>query len=139
MRNNIVEEARKYLGVRYRHQGRNMHGLDCAGLIIVVGNKLGLMDYDITNYPRRSSGDTFCGYFVEAGFQHIPLHSALPGDVVLTRDRDLPCHCGFVSEKRGKLSFIHSTLMRRKVVEEPLEYWEPKVTATLRFPSLMES
>jgi cell wall-associated NlpC family hydrolase len=50
MREQIVEEARKYLGVRFRHQGRTVAGIDCAGLILNVGNDLGLIEYSETGY-----------------------------------------------------------------------------------------
>ncbi len=34
----IVEEARRWLGRPFRHQGRTEHGVDCIGLIICVRN-----------------------------------------------------------------------------------------------------
>lgn len=136
MRSKIVEEARTYLGDRWRHQGRTHDGIDCAGLIIVVGNKLKLIDYEAGNYPRRTSGGMFCDYFAEAGLITKSIPRAEPGDILLTKDSDLPCHCGFVTMKRGKLHFLHATAARRKVVEEPLEHWLPKATHLFEFPGL---
>jgi cell wall-associated NlpC family hydrolase len=42
-RQHIVDTARGWLGVPYRHQGRRKDkGVDCVGLIIGVGAELGL-------------------------------------------------------------------------------------------------
>ena len=40
-RRDIVAEARKWVGVPYRHQGRGARGIDCVGLLIEVANGVG--------------------------------------------------------------------------------------------------
>jgi hypothetical protein len=136
MRNDVVEEARRWIGTRWRHQGRNEHGIDCAGLIIVVASKFGLQDTNPNNYPRRTSGDKFVEYFRAAGMVDVPFTHRLPGDVILTRASGFPCHCGFFSQKRGEDHYIHGYALRRKVVEEPLAVWVPDITHVLRFPKI---
>ena len=37
----IVAAARTWLGVPWRHQGRTRQGVDCAGLVVLVGRGLG--------------------------------------------------------------------------------------------------
>jgi cell wall-associated NlpC family hydrolase len=37
--NVIVSAARSWLGVPWRHQGRTRQGVDCAGLVVLVGRK----------------------------------------------------------------------------------------------------
>lgn len=51
----IVEEARSWLGVPFVHQGRSRRGVDCAGLVIVVGRAVGGFppDWDFRNYQRQ--------------------------------------------------------------------------------------
>jgi cell wall-associated NlpC family hydrolase len=44
--NAIIAAARSWLGVPWRHQGRTRQGVDCAGLVVLVGRGLGLDDYD---------------------------------------------------------------------------------------------
>jgi len=39
----VVAQARKYMGVRWAHQGRSPAGMDCAGLVIRVAQDLGLI------------------------------------------------------------------------------------------------
>ena len=136
MRNDVVEEARKWIGVRWRHQGRNEHGIDCAGLIIVVATKFGLQDTNPADYPRRTSGDEFVNYFRAAGMVDVPFAQRQPGDVILVQDKGLPCHCGFLTSKRGADHYLHGYAIRKMVVEEPLEAWVPKITHVLRFPGI---
>ena len=135
--NKIVEEARTWLGVRFRHQGRNRQGVDCAGLVIVIANQLGLTDFETKNYSRRTTGDPFVMHFHAAGMVEVPLSDIRPGDVVLTEDQHFPCHCGFVGEDRFGLTFIHAHGRRRKVVEQPLADWEGKVYHVMRFPQFL--
>jgi cell wall-associated NlpC family hydrolase len=138
MRSDVVEEARSWIGTRWRHQGRNEHGIDCAGLIIVVASKFGLQDTNPVNYPRRTSGDEFVNYFLKAGMVKVDFADRQPGDVILVQDKGLPCHCGFLSTKRGVDHYIHGYAIRKQVVEEPLEAWLPKITHVLRFPGIDE-
>ena len=136
LREEVVEEARSWIGTRWRHQGRTRHGIDCAGLVIVVAQKFGLQDTNPVDYPRRTSGDKFVTYFRAAGMVDIPYSERRPGDVVLVQDHGLPCHCGFFSIKRGVDHYIHGYAIRRQVVEEPIAPWLPKVTHVLRFPGI---
>ncbi|NLY90253.1 MAG: C40 family peptidase [Firmicutes bacterium] len=40
--NNYEEYAREFLGIPYRHGGRDRHGLDCLGLAYLFYKKLGI-------------------------------------------------------------------------------------------------
>ena len=52
-REDVVLEARKWVGTPYHHQGRLRGiGVDCVGLIIGVGEKLGIRGYDKDEYRR---------------------------------------------------------------------------------------
>ena len=136
MRSDVVEDARSWIGVRWRHQGRTRHGIDCAGLVIMVAAKHGLQDTNPVNYPRRTNGAQFVEYFRAAGMTDVAFADRLPGDVILVQDKGLPCHCGFLSSKRGVDHYIHGAALRKEVVEEPLEFWLPKITHVLRFPGI---
>ena len=41
-RDDIVRQARTYIGVRWRQFGRNYGGVDCIGLILAVCQDLGV-------------------------------------------------------------------------------------------------
>lgn len=55
----VIAEARSYLGVPFRHQGRSRQGIDCVGLPIVVGQSLGLFSphFEVATYGRLPSGE----------------------------------------------------------------------------------
>lgn len=77
----VIAEARCYLGVPFRHQGRSRRGIDCVGLPIVVGQSLGLLDqqFDAATYGRLPSGE-----LVERVKAHCrPLTAATPGALLV--------------------------------------------------------
>lgn len=52
----IVEQALAWLGVPFRHQGRDREGIDCAGLLLVTGWPLGCWpaEFDERNYEAAT-------------------------------------------------------------------------------------
>lgn len=120
-REDIVREARVWLGTKWQHQGRTIQGIDCAGLIALVGMKLGLTSHNPTDYPRRPDG-TFVKHF-QAHLNQKPVNKAKTGDVLVFAEsgHGYACHCGIQGVKYGKPSVIHAHAHRRKVMEETLE------------------
>ncbi|MGB8437639.1 MAG: NlpC/P60 family protein [Burkholderiales bacterium] len=132
----VVTTARTYLGVPWRHQGRSRLGLDCAGLVVLIGRELELSDHDRTGYSRHAQGLGFVDAFREA-MDSVPLASMRLGDVLLFADEAYPCHCGILSEARGTPHFLHAHAPRRKVMEEPLSAeWRQKLRFAFRFRGL---
>ena len=84
----IVAEARTWLGVLWRHQGRTRAGIDCVGLLVCVARALGLSDYDSTGYGRHAQGQSFVRHF-QANMDGIALAAARPGDVLVFVDADV--------------------------------------------------
>lgn len=55
----LVDAARGWLGVPFRHQGRSRYGVDCIGLIILARNELVKDPTALktpTNYRRNPNG-----------------------------------------------------------------------------------
>lgn len=119
-RKDVITEARKWLGVRWRHQGRTRLGIDCAGLVILVGKALGVVDYDTTNYQRRTHGTSFLQHF-RMNMEEKAIVDVRPGDVLLFRDNQFPCHSTIVGEIGGALTIIHAHALLKKVLEERLD------------------
>ena len=86
----IVAEARTWLGVPWRHQGRSRAGVDCAGLVVLVARALELADYDSTVYGRRAQGQGFVEHF-RGHMDGIAVTQARPGDVLVFADQAYPC------------------------------------------------
>lgn len=86
----VIDEARRWVGVPFRHQGRDYGGIDCVGLPIVVGQSLGLFDQrlDISNYGRLPTGE-----LTERLREHCrPLPAAVPGALVVIAWTTLAAH-----------------------------------------------
>lgn len=116
----IVERARDWLDVRWQHQGRTRHGVDCVGLIAVVALDLGLIaELPPPNYPRRPNG-SFLTRFRETALSEIRPADANMGDVVVFTAVTNQCHCGILADREGRRTVIHAHAGGRKVREECL-------------------
>lgn len=107
----FVEEAEKYLGIRYVHGGETPAGFDCSGLIYYVYNLLG---YTV---PRSVEAQSRCGHAVGNDLLK-------PGDLVFfaTLGGKSPSHVGIYL---GNGEFIHSPNARSKVRVDALSgYWK---------------
>lgn len=133
-REEIQEQARTYLGTKWRHQGRNPdRGIDCAGLIALVAKNLGLSEYDSTNYHRNPLSDNFVRHF-SSNMTRKRIVDRRMGDVVLFRDKTFSCHSAFITHKNGTEHIIHAYAKRKKVIEEPLtKDWISRMTYCFEF------
>lgn len=54
----VIDAARSWVGVPFRHQGRDRSGIDCVGLPIVICKDLGVLpaEFDVANYGRLPTG-----------------------------------------------------------------------------------
>lgn len=58
-REDLIAEARKYIGARFGHQGRRPDLLDCGGLILLAGRGAGLTSLEFLGYANFPSGGKF--------------------------------------------------------------------------------
>ena len=117
-RSDVINEARSWLGIRWRHKGRSRSwGVDCVGLIYVVGKELGLTDYDNQGYNRDTSTVDIHPYLIKAGMSRRDnLIDTRVGDVLLIHDKVMPLHMAIYS---GSMTTIQANAYRRMVIEEP--------------------
>lgn len=111
----VVLEARKFLGVPWKHQGRDERGVDCAGLVLKVAHGLGLSTFDTADYLRTSSDQTMLRLCRD---HLIEVSLFKTGDIPVIK-YDNSRHIGFFGDyPGGSLSLIHAYSRRpRKVVE----------------------
>lgn len=79
LRNSIIQEAQKYLGVAYKWGAAGPKNFDCSGLIYYVYNKLGikaLVNGRWSKIPRVSYDQALLGHQTD-------VNSLLPGDLVV--------------------------------------------------------
>lgn len=126
-RKDIIETARKYLGVRYKHQGRTRFGLDCLGLVVRVAHDLGLSDEDSTDYGNVPDGKRL---MLEFDKRLDVVNHGQPGDVLLMRFDQNPQHLAIITDK----GIIHSYAQARAVVEHGLDdVWSNRIVRTYSF------
>jgi cell wall-associated NlpC family hydrolase len=122
----ILAEARTWRGTPFHHQARiKGNGVDCAQLVVGVGQALGL----IGEYPReyvrygRVPRPDYMRTRLEEFMDEIPANEAVPGDVlwIYWRDArpDLPMHLAFFTDLHGR-GILHAYEEAGRVVETAL-------------------
>lgn len=122
-RQQIVDEARSWIGVPFHHQGRNRLGVDCIGLVYLVGLTVGadLRGYiDDPTYGRDPDARLHRGIARHAKrLNPMPLDNPPPGSILFFAFAKLPQHVGIASDKPG--FFIHSFEPDGRVTETRLD------------------
>ncbi len=123
----VVAEARRWLGTPWRHQARLRGvGVDCGGLVVGVGQALGLPVQDHPpGYARLPDGVSLRAC-VERQCTRIPTLEA--GAVLLMRWGDAPQHVAIVSTLPEGFGMIHAWAGIRRVVEHGLTAeWQARI------------
>lgn len=119
LRQDIVEYAKEFLGLRYRTAGRSPStGFDCSGFV-----KFLMKEYNL-EMASSSAAQELQG-------RKISKKEAKPGDLVFFRRRDSNrvFHVALVLDnKDGDISIIHSSSSRGVVIERinDSSYWRSK-------------
>lgn len=138
-RTSVVSEARKWKDIKWRHEGRNEHGIDCVGLPIMVAMSLNVFHYDVKGYAREPFNLDMLKHF-KANMTEKLVSEAKAGDVVIFRDNKFPFHVGIIGDKYGELSLIHAYAARKKVIEELyLPEWSKLAIACFEFPGIEDA
>jgi NlpC/P60 family putative phage cell wall peptidase len=151
-RQQIVMEARSWLGTRFKHQGRikaSIYGngaCDCLGLVMGIARNLELKSkkgqlltsYDLTNYEKIPNGnillDNFSEHFISISMEQVNI-----GDILIFQFNNQPQHIGITSIFEERRTIIHAFIQARHVVEHTLDqYWQEKICMVFRFAELNE-
>jgi cell wall-associated NlpC family hydrolase len=124
----------KYLGVRWRHQGRaRKTGLDCLGLVVVALEDLGYDVQDNTTYRRRPN-DRLLLSLVSQQLDEVPVEDIQSGDIILMHFKDRnksPYHFAIYTENGG---MVHGYAPARKVVCDAIATWSDNIHSVFRVP-----
>ena len=139
---NIVTQARTWMGTPFHHQARlKGKGCDCLGLIVGVVDELGLKDkngvalaaYDEVTYSREPDG----AYLTEkltGLLEEVPIAEARAGDRALFKVRENPQHLAILTDYEGTLGMIHCFAQARRVVEHRLDAeWQSRLIKVFRW------
>ena len=140
----LVEAARKYKGVRFRHRGRTAYSLDCAGLPWRAYADLGVVLPDVKIYGRDPSADEqslpdrvteALGPVVKVA--PVALSDLQVGDVVIRKYEIYPHHIMIVGNApyAGAMTALHACGLEGRVVEHRLdERHAAEITHVFRRP-----
>lgn len=132
----IVATANSLLGVKYRHQGRNLAGLDCVGVPIYIGAALGIKEWDTTSYSSRPNIKEFLRLIRDTGSTEVPLAQMANGDMLQMNYHGWPVHVGiYEKDEKGNEYIIHAFARHRCVTRDPLTVEQKaKIKSVWRFP-----
>ena len=135
-RDEFIAEARRWLGTRWRHQGRMLgKGVDCAGVLTQTARAVGplpaetidQLEAEIHGYGRKPQADLI-RRVCEKYMRRMPTAEAQPGDIALMRFGSEPQHLGILTLHDGTLHLLHALALSRKVVEQRLDsVWRARV------------
>lgn len=138
----IVAEARTWIGTPWRHQGRLKGvGTDCLGLVGGIAVNLGLFpsetwttDPVFAGYGRIPMSDRLldgCGRYLDS----VPKANVRLGDILLMSfsKAERPQHFAVVSRLEPRLYIIHAYAQHRKVVESQAALPKSAVLRAYRF------
>lgn len=110
-REQVVDVARRQLGVKHHHQGRvlrnemSVGALDCAGLLIEVYREVGIVppDFQFTDYAKINDGSELHRILTYFG-EEIAFEDRQPADCCSINVMGNPQHCGIFTD----YGIIHS-------------------------------
>lgn len=132
-RTDIVEEARKWLGTPYHHQGRVLgHGVDCYGVIEMVGRTLGVPIPQGITYSRIPNEEELIGY-MDGYAQRIPLESAAMGDIIILPFKFKMRHMAILTDK----GMLHAYEPEGRVIEHAVDAkWRRLFRRAYQYPGV---
>lgn len=151
----VQEEARRWVGTRFHHQGRRCKsandagGVDCLGLLIGVAATLQLKDrtggdfaqQDCTDYSRQPDAVQLRARLQTLLYEQPCGVPPAPAHIGLFRCDDRAQHLGIFAKTKGEegLSLIHAYAPARRVVEHGLDaYWMERLVAVYALPCMGE-
>lgn len=101
----LVAAARRYMGARWKHQGRRPHALDCLGLVVLALRDIGHAPADRQGYGRTPYNSQLAAtlrvHFGE------PVADLQPGDIVTMTWAGEAHHVAIVTDHPEGLGLIH--------------------------------
>jgi cell wall-associated NlpC family hydrolase len=116
----LVQAARGYLGVPWRHLGRSRAGVDCIGLVLLAARACGHDLPDPAPYEREPQGARLVSGLLAHGAR---VTQAELGDVMVFRMGVYGGHIGIATlhPVYRVPGLLHAFATRRHVVEQPID------------------
>lgn len=145
----IETAARKYIGTPFAHQGRRaQQALDCVGLVLCIGEDLGLSDkfgvpFLRKDYPDYAALPTDTFVYDELrrrATERTPLDPMKNGDILAVRMPHFPCHAAIAVDRVGLMYMIHAyNSPPRQCVEHVISHaWKNRIVGVFEFPGVVD-
>lgn len=125
-RQDIVDAARRYVGVPFKKGGRDARGMDCIGLLLLVGWELGIPLADTRKYTMNPEVELM-KEFVYGQSVRRPISPVVNGSIAIFKQSVFPMHTGIMTRDRGQMMVINANLKLRAVVEQPFADWKSEL------------
>lgn len=144
-REHVIACARRFMDVRFRHQGRSVQGVDCLGLLLLTAEKAGLtfagMDAKALGVPRYGvrPDTTLLKQKLDEFLCLVSPQEIQPADIALLRVNGSPQHLAIITDypMAGELGMIHAYAPAGKVVEHRYDpAWRKETYAAYRLPHI---
>ena len=130
----IVEAARSFLGVRFKHAGVTRDGICCSGLVMAVGKMRGQVP-EWVRLPAHSSMRPSPRLFLtmKRWGREVPLGEVRPGDVLLmSHAGDDVRHCAIRTDV-GLLHIFPAASIPRVAEHSLDDEWRRRIKFALRY------
>lgn len=97
----IPKWVNKYVGIPYKDRGRDYEGVDCFGIVqLVLLEEFQKFPPDYADYTDRATLENRAAYIsnclCDGKWIRVDGQVILPGDMLLFRILNIPCHVGLV-------------------------------------------
>lgn len=123
-----------WVGVPYRHQGRSKDtGVDCLGLLTLIGGKCGFTTYDTKDYDANPNPETM-RLELKRHLLEIPSSDIRPADILHLNYFKGATHLALVGFDN---TMIHAYNVSGKVVHHTIDKkWVKRIRAAYRIPQI---
>ncbi len=125
----VVNEARKYIGSPYRHRGTSKTGIDCIGVVWRVAFDLGLTNIILPEYSNEPSSEYMSRHLGEE-LERIDKRDSFQGDVFAFRFAKFTQHVGIYTGRNIIHSYQQIGGCREHIMSDK---WRRLHIATYRF------
>ena len=130
----VVEAARSWLGVRYKHKGRSRRGVDCVGLLFDTVNRSLGMHMEDPHYVHRPTPEMALRE-IRRYATRITIAKLQPGDVVLMQFSGVATHFGIYTGH----GVVHACAPARRVIEQPFKRLTSNLVGAYRLDGVSDA
>lgn len=142
-RDQLIAEARRYMGVKWHHQGRNPKvGMDCVGYMRIVGGRfIQWPCQDRVTYPKMPRKGQLRQALIDHGMVPVPMEEADDGDLwsmwfdFVGYEQHLAM---LARDENGRRTIIHTYAHVGRVCEHGIDdSWVDRTMGAWRFPGVV--